>query len=83
MKPISINRVNFLVFKSKTTAQITAIYGETRIKVKTKNGDYIGEISSGLVAGSSDIVCGFVLNTEFGEKEILLDDIKEIYYCTD
>ena len=38
MKPINMQNVRSLVFKSETSTQITAIFNETIIKVKTKSG---------------------------------------------
>ena len=75
MKPTNMQTVRSLVFKSETTAQINAIFNETIIKVKTNNGDYIGEVIENLLYGH-----GFVLKTESGKQDILFDDIVEIFY---
>ena len=44
MKPTHMQNVRSLVFKSETSAQITAIFNETIIKVKTKEGDYMEKL---------------------------------------
>jgi len=76
MKPVSMKFVNSIVFNSDSTAKITAIFGVTRIKVKTKEGyTYSGEIIEPLTYGK-----GFVLNTELCKQSILFDIIDEIFY---
>jgi len=75
MKPTHMQTVRSLVFKSETTSKIVAIFHETRIKVKTVNGDYIGEVIENLMYGH-----GFVLKTELGKQDILFDDVVEIFY---
>jgi len=75
MKPTQMQAVRSLVFKSETTNQITAIFNETKIKVKTEKGDYIGVVIENLMYGY-----GFVLKTELGKQDILFDDIVEIFY---
>ena len=76
MKPTHMQTVISLVFKSETSAQITVIFNETIIKVKTKEGDYIGEVIENLMYGY-----GFVLKTKSGIKvNILFENIIEIFY---
>ena len=76
MKPINMQNVRSLVFKSETSTQITAIFNETIIKVKTKEGDYIGEVIENLMYGY-----GFVLKTKSGiGVNILFENIIEIFY---
>jgi len=76
MKPTHMQNVRSLVFKSETSAQITAIFNETIIKVKTKEGDYIGEVIENLMYGY-----GFVLKTKSGiGVNILFENIIEIFY---
>ena len=76
MKPTNMQTVRSLVFKSETTAKIVAIFNETIIKVKTKEGDYIGEVIENLMYGY-----GFVLKTKSGiGVNILFENIIEIFY---
>ena len=76
MKPTHMQNVRSLVFKSETSAQITAIFNKTIIKVKTKEGDYIGEVIENLLYGY-----GFVLKTKSGiGVNILFENKIEIFY---
>jgi len=75
MKPTHMQMVRSLVFKSETTSKIVAVFNETRIKVITENGNYIGEVIENLMYGH-----GFVLKTESGKQDILFDNIMEIFY---
>jgi len=80
MKPIQMQTVRSLVFKSEETIdthslEITAIFNETKIKVKTNKGEYIGEVIKNLMYGH-----GFGFKTEFGKLDILFEDIEEIFY---
>jgi len=83
MKPISMQTIRSLVFQSEETVnthplEITAIFNETKIKVKTESGDYIGEVVENLMYGQ-----GFVLKTELGKQDILFDNILEIFHYVD
>jgi len=80
MKPISMETVKSLVFKSETNTEIIAKFDETRIKVKTNHGGCIGVIIQVII--NEDIFGErVVINTETGMREILFKDITEVYYA--
>ena len=80
MKPVSMETVKTLVFKSETTTEIIAKFNETIIKIKTNYGSSVGVIIDA-VNDEDNFGERIVVNTETGMRENLFKDITEVYYA--